>query len=82
MVTSSPSTSLITGGPVMNIWLVPRTMTMKSVSAGEYDATPMHGPITAEICGMAPDAMLFSKKISPMAEVTLSPSWMRAPTES
>ena len=42
----------------------------------------MHGPITAEICGMAPDAMLFSKKISPMAEVTLSPSWMRAPTES
>ena len=42
----------------------------------------MHGPMTAEICGTAPDAMLFSKKIWPMAAVTLRPSWMRAPTES
>ena len=30
----------------------------------------MQGPMIAEICGIQPDAMLFSKKILPMAEVT------------
>ena len=35
MVTSSPVTVLITSGPVMNMWLVPSTMRVKSVIAGE-----------------------------------------------
>ena len=35
MSTSSPVTVLITSGPVMNMWEVWSTMTMKSVSAGE-----------------------------------------------
>ena len=34
IVTSSPVTVLITSGPVMNMWLVSRTMKMKSVIAG------------------------------------------------
>ena len=34
MVTSSPVTVLMTSGPVMNMWLVSRTMKMKSVMAG------------------------------------------------
>ncbi len=42
----------------------------------------MQGPMIAEICGTHPEAMLFSKKILPMAEVTERPSWMRAPAES
>ena len=57
--TSSPVTSLMTDGPVMNIWLVPFTIMMKSVNAGEYAATPMHGPMIAEICGTVPDVMEF-----------------------
>ena len=35
MVTSSPVTVLITSGPVMNMWLVPSTIRVKSVIAGE-----------------------------------------------
>ncbi len=34
-VTSSPVTVLITSGPVMNMWLVPSTISVKSVIAGE-----------------------------------------------
>ena len=34
IVTSSPVTVLMTSGPVMNMWLVSRTMKMKSVMAG------------------------------------------------
>ena len=34
IVTSSPVTVLMTSGPVMNMWLVPLTMKMKSVIAG------------------------------------------------
>ena len=49
----------MTDGPVINIWLVPFTMTMKSVNAGEYAATPMHGPMIAEICGTAPEVIEF-----------------------
>jgi hypothetical protein len=33
--TSSDVTALITSGPVTNMWLVPSTMTVKSVMAGE-----------------------------------------------
>jgi hypothetical protein len=33
-VTSSPVTVFTTSGPVMNMWLVPWTMKMKSVMAG------------------------------------------------
>ena len=33
--TTSPVTDLITWGPVMKMWLVPRVMMTKSVSAGE-----------------------------------------------
>ncbi len=35
MVTSSPVTVLITSGPVMNMFEVPSTMIVKSVTAGE-----------------------------------------------
>ncbi|CAB4534934.1 unannotated protein [freshwater metagenome] len=35
MPTSSPVTVLITSGPVINMWEVSLTMTVKSVSAGE-----------------------------------------------
>ena len=34
-VISSPVTALMTSGPVMNIWEMPRTMRVKSVMAGE-----------------------------------------------
>ncbi len=34
-VTSSPVTVFTTSGPVMNMWVVPFTMKMKSVMAGE-----------------------------------------------
>ena len=37
---------------------------MKSVMAGEYTAPPAHGPKTAEICGITPDARVLRKKIS------------------
>ncbi len=35
MPTSSPVTVLMTSGPVMNMWLVWSTITVKSVTAGE-----------------------------------------------
>ena len=57
-------------------------MKTTSVRAGEYEPTPMHGPITAESCGTAPEAWLFAWKMRPIARVTSSPSWMRAPAES
>ena len=53
-VTSSPVTVFTTSGPVMNMWLLSRTMKMKSVIAGEYTAPPAHGPRITEICGMTP----------------------------
>ena len=34
-MTSSEVTALITSGPVTNMWLVPSTMMVKSVIAGE-----------------------------------------------
>jgi len=39
----------------MNMWLLSRTMKMKSVIAGEYTAPPAHGPRMTEICGTTPD---------------------------
>ena len=54
-MTSSPVTVRTTSGPVMNMWLVPCTMKMKSVSAGEYTAPPAEGPSTTLICGTTPD---------------------------
>ena len=53
-VTSSPVTVFTTSGPVMNMWLLSRTMKIKSVIAGEYTAPPAHGPRITEICGMTP----------------------------
>ena len=53
-VTSSPVTVLITSGPVMNMWLVPSTIRVKSVIAGEYTAPPAAGPMIRLICGMTP----------------------------
>ena len=43
---------------------VPWTMNVKSVMAGEYTAPPAQGPITAEICGITPEAMTLRRKIS------------------
>src|SRR5437764_4498918 len=54
LVTSSWVTSLITSGPVMNMYEVLSTIRMKSVIAGEYTAPPAHGPMIAEICGTTP----------------------------
>jgi hypothetical protein len=44
----------MTSGPVMNMCEVPRTMNVKSVTAGEYTAPPAHGPMITLICGMTP----------------------------
>ena len=41
----------------MNMWLVPSTMRVKSVMAGEYTAPPAHGPMISEICGTTPEAI-------------------------
>ena len=62
--TSSPVTVLITSGPVMNMCEVSLTMNTKSVIAGEYTAPPAHGPMTAESCGITPDASVLRRKIS------------------
>src|SRR5215211_5043144 len=43
-VTSSCVTVLITSGPVINIYDVFLTITLKSVIAGEYTAPPAQGP--------------------------------------
>ena len=64
-VTSSPVTVLTTSGPVMNMWLVSRTMKMKSVIAGEYTAPPAHGPSTTEICGITPEDCTLRQKMPP-----------------
>ena len=53
-VTSSPVVTLMTSGPVMNMYPTFRTMKMKSVIAGEYTAPPVHGPTISESCGMTP----------------------------
>ena len=53
---TSPVAALITSGPAMNMCAVRSTMTMKSVSAGEYAAPPAHGPATTEICGATPES--------------------------
>ena len=62
--TSSEVTALITSGPVTNMWLVPSTMKVKSVIAGEYTAPPAHGPMTAEIWGTTPEASVLRRKTS------------------
>ncbi len=64
MVTSSEVTARMTSGPVTNMWLVPLTMSVKSVIAGEYTAPPAHGPMTAEICGTTPEASVLRRKMS------------------
>ncbi len=64
-VTSSPVTVFTTSGPVMNMWLVPWTMKMKSVIAGLYTAPPAHGPRITLICGMTPEAWALRWKIPP-----------------
>ncbi len=81
-VTSSPVTVLITSGPVMNMWLVPSTMRVKSVIAGEYTAPPAAGPMIRLICGMTPEARVLRKKISANRPSATTPSWMRAPPPS
>ncbi len=82
MATSSPVTVLMTSGPVMNMCEVPSTITVKSVTAGEYTAPPAHGPMTSEICGITPEAWTLRRKISPYNPSETTPSWIRAPPES
>ncbi len=65
MEISSPSTVLITSGPVINIFEILSTTKTKSVSAGEYTAPPAHGPNITDICGITPDDNVFRKNISP-----------------
>ena len=57
-------TARITSGPVTNMYEVFLTMSTKSVMAGEYTAPPAHGPITAEICGITPEARVLRRKMS------------------
>ncbi len=52
-------------GPVMNMWLVLSTITVKSVSAGEYTAPPAHAPMISEICGITPELRTLRTKMSP-----------------
>src|SRR6516165_3707091 len=54
----------MTSGPVMNMWLVPSTISVKSVIAGEYTAPPAAGPMMRLICGITPEARVLRKKIS------------------
>ena len=75
-------TVLITSGPVMNMWLVPSTISVKSVIAGEYTAPPAAGPMIRLICGMTPEARVLRKKISANSPSATTPSWMRAPPPS
>ena len=49
----------------MNMWLVSRTMKMKSVMAGEYTAPPAHGPRMTEIWGITPEACTLRWKMPP-----------------
>ena len=63
-MTSSCVVALMTSGPVMNMYEVSRTITIKSVIAGEYTAPPAQGPMMAEICGTTPDDMTLRKKMS------------------
>ena len=46
----------------MNMYEVSRTITIKSVIAGEYTAPPAQGPMIAEICGTTPDDMHVAQK--------------------
>ena len=41
------------------------TITVKSVSAGEYAEPPAHGPKIRDICGITPDERVLSRKILP-----------------
>ena len=66
----------------MNMCEVWSTITVKSVTAGEYTAPPAHGPMISEICGITPDACTLRRKISPYSPSETTPSWMRAPPES
>ena len=72
----------MTSGPVMNMWLVPSTITVKSVIAGEYTAPPAQAPMISEICGMTPELSTLRMKISPYRPSATTPSWMRAPPPS
>ncbi len=62
--TSSCVTVFTTFGPVTNMYEMPRTMNTKSVIAGLYTAPPAHGPNTALICGITPEARVLRRKIS------------------
>jgi hypothetical protein len=64
MVTSSWVTVLMTSGPVRNMNEVSFTITMKSVSAGEYTAPPAQGPRMTLSCGMTPEASVLAQKMS------------------
>ena len=75
-------TVLITSGPVMNMWLVPSTIRVKSVIAGEYTAPPAAGPMIRLTWGMTPEARVLRKKISANSPRAATPSWMRAPPPS
>src|SRR4029079_7746932 len=81
-VTSSPVTVFTTSGPVMNMYEVPSTMSVKSVIAGEQTAPPAQGPMIRETCGITPEAWTLRQKISAYPASDTTPSWMRAPPES
>ena len=66
----------------MNMWEVFSTITMMSVSAGEYTAPPAAGPMIREICGMTPEARVLRLKIPANIASDATPSWMRAPPPS
>ena len=66
----------------MNMLEVPSTMTVKSVTAGEYTWPPAQEPMIMLICGITPDARTLRRKISPYRPSETTPSWIRAPPES
>ena len=74
MPTSSPVTVLMTSGPVINIFEVSLTITVKSVSAGEYADPPAQGPRMREIWGITPEERVFKRKIFPYPLRDATPS--------
>ena len=64
----------MTSGPVMNIFEVSLTMTVKSVRAGEYADPPAQGPRMSEIWGITPEERVFKRKIFPYPFSDATPS--------
>src|SRR6476620_1039202 len=80
--TSSPVTSLITSGPVTNMYPWSRTATTRSVWIGEYTAPPAHLPRMMETSGTRPRSSSWRRPSSAYHASEVTASWILAPAES